>query len=776
MNIDEKVKEILSRMSVKDKIALCSGKDFWHTKDFEQYGIEETMMCDGPSGLRKQENKADMLGVNRSVEATCFPAAVTVAQTWNTEMAEKVGQAIGEEALKENVAMVLGPGVNIKRNPLCGRNFEYYSEDPLLAGMMGASFINGVQTSGTAACLKHFAANNQEFKRFKSNSIVDERALHEIYLKSFEIAVKRGRPKAVMSSYNQINGTFSSDNAWLLKDVLRKEWGFDGMVVTDWGGMNSRIAAFKAQCDLCMPGGSSFQEADALKAYQKGRLGIEEIDACASDVLRYVMTQREVLKANQGYQYDRALHKETAKQAAVQGAVLLKNRDSILPLKKETKLALIGHMAEQIRYQGSGSSHINPTGLKQIREYFPDAVYVQGCDEKGGVSEESLAQVRKAAAEADIAIVAAGLTDLYESEGFDRENMKIPAGHLHMILAAADANKNTVVVLLGGSAMEIPFADQVKGILYMGLGGQYTAEALHDLLYGESVPSGKLAETWPLKYEDVISSSYYGSKDALYLESIYTGYRYYDKAGVAVRYPFGYGLSYTQFSYSNLSVDWPHVSLDVENTGGFDGYETVQLYLGTSLKNQFTPDKQLKAFDKVYLKKGEKKTVSFILSDDDLKEWKDGWCDTGVIDTVMIGASSADIRLAETFRTARTAETENTWYETLKGEPSLADFEKLTRKKAVQMGMLLPGDFDLNTSLLELKRYSKLASVIAFAAEKVIAQGNGGKADYEDPAFRMPALAALDGSLRCMMISGGGALPEWLVKMILFEANHSRRL
>lgn len=776
MNTENRVKEILSKMSVEDKIALCSGKDFWHIKDFEKYGIEETMMCDGPSGLRKQENKADMLGVNNSVEATCFPAAVTVAQTWNTDLAREIGKAIGEEALEENVAMVLGPGVNIKRNPLCGRNFEYYSEDPLLSGMMGASFINGVQSTGTAACVKHFAANNQEFKRFKSNSIVDERALREIYLKSFETAVKRGKPKAVMCSYNQINGVFSSDNEWLLKDVLRKEWGFDGMVVTDWGAMNSRINAFRAKCDLCMPGGAAFGEKAAVKAYQKGELSIQDIDACAYDVLKFILEQSEVTRAHQGYRFDRENHKETAKKAACEGAVLLQNKNQILPLKKDAKIALIGDMAENIRYQGSGSSHINPTELKQIRDYFPDAICAKGCNEKGEVSEESLAQVRAAAAAAEIVLVIAGLTEIYESEGFDRENMKMPSGHLRMIQEAAKANENTVIVLLGGSAMEVPFAEDVRAILYMGLGGQYTAEAVHDLIYGHSVPSGKLAETWPMKYEDAVSSSYYGSKDAVYRESIYVGYRYYDKAKVNVRYPFGYGLSYTQFAYSNLNVNWPAVTLDVENTGAYDGSETVQLYLGTSLADQFTPVKQLKAFRKVFLRQGEKRTVTFTLDEDDLKEWQNGWRDTERIDTVMIGASSSEIRLSRTFRKCEEKASDHSWYGTLKGIPAESDFEQLYGRKPVQKGTLLPGDFDLNSSLLEMKRYSKLASVIGFATEKVIAQGNGGKADYEDPAFRMPALAALDGSLRSMMISGGGALPEWLAKLIIFEANHSRRL
>ena len=509
-------------MTLREKIAFCEGKNFWETREFPQYEIPSVFMCDGPHGLRKQEGiEKDYLGVNESRPATCFPAAVLTACSWNEELIGKIGAAIAEEAMDQGVGLFLGPGVNIKRNPLCGRNFEYFSEDPYLAGKLAASYIKNAQKSGIGTCLKHFACNNQEYKRFLSDSVIDERTLREIYLTPFEIAVREGKPKAVMCAYNKINGVYCSDNRELLTGILRNEWGFDGVVITDWGAMNDRIAAFKAGCDLNMPGGSSYMEREVIDAVTKGELAEAEIDRSVQRIRKLVLEARKVLENRTNCDYD--AHHELARIAAEQSAVLLKNEDNILPLKERQKIAIVGDMAKNMRYQGAGSSHINPTRLVQPADVL-----------SGNASVE----------EADVAIVFAGLPPEYESEGFDREHMKMPAEQVRLIEETAAKNPNTVVVLFCGAPVEMPWADKVKGILYMGLPGQAGGEAVRNLLYGVVNPSGKLAETWPMQYRDCPSSSYYPQRDGQYREGIYVGYRYYDKANVPVRWKFGFGNFY----------------------------------------------------------------------------------------------------------------------------------------------------------------------------------------------------------------------------------------
>ena len=502
------IEKILNQMTLEDKIALCSGANFWETKKFEKYGIPSLFMCDGPHGLRKQEDAADMLGVNASRPATCFPAEVTTAGSWDPELLAEIGAAIGEEAREQGMGLVLGPGANLKRNPLCGRSFEYFSEDPYLAGKLAAGFIRGAEAQGIGTSLKHFAANSQEKSRFNSDSVLDERTLRELYLTAFEIAVKEGKPSTVMCAYPKLNGVHCSDSKTLLTDILRAEWGFGGMVVTDWGAMNDRIEGFRAGCDLNMPGGSDYMEKEVLQAVRDGKLPESCVDDSARRVLKLVFRAAETLSKKAACDYE--AHHALAKRAAAEGAVLLKSEGGILPLKQDVKIAVIGAMAKNLRHQGAGSSHINPTRLSHPLEFLPDAIYAPGCDERGDTTDAMLEEARKAAQQAEIAVVFAGLPDHCESEGFDRDDLKMPAGHLRMIEAAVSANPNTVVVLLCGGAVECPWADSVKAVLYMGLPGQAGGEAIADLLYGQVNPSGKLAESWPFTYEDVPSSEVYG--------------------------------------------------------------------------------------------------------------------------------------------------------------------------------------------------------------------------------------------------------------------------
>ena len=637
------IEKILQQMTLEDKISLCSGENFWETKKYEKYGIPSLFMCDGPYGLRKQENAADMLGVHASRPATCFPAEVTTAGSWDPELLTEIGAAIGEEAKEQGVGLVLGPGANLKRNPLCGRNFEYFSEDPYLAGKLAAGFIRGAEAQGISTSLKHFAVNSQEKSRFTSNSVLDDRTLRELYLTAFEIAVKEGKPSTIMCAYPKLNGVHCSDNKGLLTDILREEWGFGGIVVTDWGAMNDRIEGFRAGCDLNMPGGSDYMEKEVLQAVKDGTLPESCVDNSARRVLELVFRAAETLKVPASCDYE--AHHALAKRAAAEGAVLLKNEGGILPLRQGAKIAVIGAMAKNLRYQGAGSSHINPTELSKPLDFLPDAIYTPGCDERGDTTDALLEEARKTAQQAEIAVVFAGLPDRCESEGFDRDDMKMPAGHLQMIEAVASANSNTIVFLLCGSAVECPWADRVKAVLYMGLPGQAGGEAIADLLYGRVNPGGKLAESWPFTYGDVPSSDIYGkTTDALYQEGIYVGYRYYDKAGTAVRWPFGYGLSYTEFSYSNLAMNDDTVSVTVRNTGKCAGAEVVQFYIHAPQDGLHRPLRELKGFHKVFLQPGEAQTVTFHLTDRSFAVWQDGWKIPAGTYTVCIGNLTASIQ------------------------------------------------------------------------------------------------------------------------------------
>ena len=756
------IEKILKQMTLEDKIALCSGENFWETKKYEKYGIPSLFMCDGPHGLRKQEDVADMLGVNESRKATCFPAEVTTAGSWDPELLTAIGSAIGEEAREQGVGLVLGPGANLKRNPLCGRNFEYFSEDPYLAGKLAAGFIRGAEAQGIGTSLKHFAVNSQEKCRFTSDSVLDERTLRELYLTAFEIAVKEGKPSTVMCAYPKLNGVHCSDSKKLLTDILRTEWGFGGLVVTDWGAMNDRIEGFRAGCDLNMPGGSDYMEKEVLQAVRDGALPERCVDDSARRVLELVFRAAETLKEKADCDYD--AHHALAKRAAAEGAVLLKNEGGILPLKQDAKIAVIGAMAKTMRYQGAGSSHINPTKLSQPLDFLPDALYASGCDERGDTTDALLAEAEKAAQQAEIAVVFAGLPDRCESEGFDRENIKLPEGHLRMIEAVARANPNTVVVLLCGSVVECPWEDRVKAILYMGLPGQAGGEAVADLLYGRVNPSGKLAESWPMAYGDVPSSEIYGkTADALYQEGIYVGYRCYDKAGVPVRWPFGYGLSYTTFAYSGLTAEGDRVSVSVKNTGTCAGAEVVQLYIGAPQDGLHRPLRELKGFQKVFLQPGESRTATFSLTDRSFALWQDGWKIPGGTYTVCIGNLTASIQKPGEPLPIPAWQKES-WYAHCSGKPNRADWEAMLGRKYTSP-VLKKGSFTMDNTVMEMKDYSLIMKIMFKAVEATVAKGYGGKRDYDNPNFRMQMASSAGAPIRSMMISGGmkgGVLPGML--------------
>lgn len=766
--MESKIKEILAKMTLDEKILLCSGEDFWHTKGFEKYGIPSIMVSDGPHGLRKQNGESDMLGINDSVPATSFPTASINACSWDTELLRSMGEAIAEEAKANGVAVVLGPGANVKRNPLCGRNFEYFSEDPYLSGKLAAGFISGAQQTGVGTSLKHFACNNQEYKRFSSDSVIDERTMREIYLTSFEIAVKESHPETVMCSYNKINGVHSSDNKKLLTDILRKEWGFDGLVVTDWGAMSDRIKGFVAGCDLLMPGGSNYGAKKVKKAVKSGTLDEKYIDICAERVLKLVFEKAEAIKQSTGT-FDETKHHALAREIAEGSFVLLKNDDKILPLKREQKIALIGYMAQKPRYQGAGSSHINPTKLSCLIDSFAHSVYAVGCDENGDTCDELLEEAANAAKESDVAVVVAGLTDNYESEGFDRENMKMPEGHIKMIEAVARANPNMVVVLCSGSSVETDWADSVKGILYVGLAGQAGAEAIDNVLYGKVNPSGKLAETWVKTYADCPSNAYYGEgfKDAQYRESIYVGYRYYDKAKVSVRYPFGYGLSYTRFEYSDLRVSADGCSVTVKNTGDCDGAEVVQVYVNNPQDGLFRPIKELKGFKKVYLKSGESVRVEFAFDSRTFAVWNNGWEVPSGEYAVEVGGLRSSLNVQGEEISVPDWQSDS-WYETPCGFPGIDDWKNLIGYEYKQESPK-KGKYTMDNSVLEMKDKSFIMRIMYKAVESIIAKGFGGKKDYSNSQFKMMISGSTDCSLSSMQING--QMKDGIMQGLLEMAN-----
>ncbi|MGF7032226.1 beta-glucosidase [Paenibacillus mucilaginosus] len=674
------IQELISQMTLEEKAGMCSGLDFWHLKGVERLGIPSVMVTDGPHGLRKQKASADHLGLFDSVPATCFPSAAGLACSWDRELIRRVGVALGEECQAENVAVLLGPGANIKRSPLCGRNFEYFSEDPYLSSEMAASHIAGVQSQGVGTSLKHFAVNNQEHRRMSVDAVVDERTLREIYLASFEGAVKQSQPWTVMSSYNRVNGTYASENEFLLTDILKNEWGHEGFVVSDWGAVDERADALAAGLELEMPASGGVGERKVVEAVQSGRLSMEALDRAVERLLTIIF--RAVDHRKPGAAYDPAEHHRLAREVARESMVLLKNERSLLPLSRGSHLAVIGAFADKPRYQGGGSSHIVPTQLDQPVEEIrklADAsavvTYAQGYRPESDTADEALTEeAKRAAAAADTAVIFAGLPDRYESEGYDRTHLSLPANQIRLIEEVAAVQPKVVVVLLNGSPVEMPWIGSAQAVLEGYLGGQAVGGAVADLLYGEANPCGKLAETFPEQLSDNPSYLFFpGEGDRVeYREGIFVGYRYYDTKNVKPLFPFGYGLSYTTFEYTGLTLDKKRikdtdlvmVQVTVKNTGAAAGKEIVQLYVKDAESTVIRPAKELKGFAKVFLQPGEERTVSFVLDkrafayyNVDLKDWH---VETGEFH-ILAGSSSQHIVLQDSVVVESTAALRKTY-------------------------------------------------------------------------------------------------------------------
>jgi len=688
------IESIMNELTIEEKASLCSGADFWHTKTIERMDIDPIMVSDGPHGLRKNVDLAD--NPNQAIEAVCFPAACASACSFDRGLLEELGKAIGKECQTEKLAVILGPGCNIKRSPLCGRNFEYFSEDPYLAGQLAAAHIKGVQSQGVGACIKHFAANNQETRRFSVSAEVSERALREIYLAPFEAVIKESKPWTVMCSYNRINGVHSSQNKWLLTDVLRDEWGFEGLVMSDWGAVDDRVEGIRAGLDLEMPSSMGKNDRLIVEAVERGELSVDELDSCTRRVLELIARAQE--GARPDMVWDKKKDHELAARIASECIVLLKNEGDVLPLDKNKKIAFIGLFAKEPRYQGGGSSHINSKYIDSALDRSSDYVkvtYAQGyVTDSDRTDEALLSEAVENAKAADVAVIFAGLPDAFESEGFDRRHMKMPECQLRLIDEIAAVNKNTVVVLHNGAPIEMPFNDKVSGIVEAYLCGDGTGKAVCDVLFGKQNPCGKLAETFPKKLSD--NPSYlnfpgFGDKVS-YSEGIFVGYRYYEAKDIEPLYPFGYGLSYTTFEYSDLRLS--HSELDesktlsvevtVTNTGKYDGKEIVELYVSDRESSVARPVKELKGFEKVFLKAGESKKVVFRLDSRAFAYYEpaieDWFIEYGAYD-ILVGASSADIRLKDTVY--------------------------------VNSGKRLPVHFDLNSNLGDIRQLPEGARMLA---------------------------------------------------------------
>ncbi len=661
----KKVREIVAQMTLEEKAGLCSGLDFWHTKGIERLGIPSEMVSDGPHGLRKQDQAADHLGMNDSIKAVCFPAGCATASSFNRDLLTRLGETLGKECQAENVSTILGPAMNIKRSPLCGRNFEYYSEDPFVSSEMAGALVHGVQSKNVGTSPKHFMANNQEYHRMTSSSEMDERTMREIYLASFEGMVKKEKPWTIMNSYNKLNGTYLCENKEMLTDILCGEWGFDGYVMTDWGAMDDRVEALKAGCNLEMPSSNGATDKEIVAAVQEGRLDEKVLDASCEAFLNIIFRYEENRDKSAVFQRER--DHEIARQVEEECIVLLKNEDGILPLPADRKVAFIGKYAAKPRYQGGGSSHINSSLVesaldavnftKNVRK--ENITYAKGFDDARDQTDEALAaEAVEAAKRADVAVIFAGLPDSFESEGYDRKHLRMPDCQNALIERLLELGKPVIVVLHNGSPVEMPWAGRVQGIVEAYLCGEAVGEAEMDILYGRANPSGKLAETFPKRLEDNPSYLNFAgkAKEVNYAEGVFVGYRYYDTKNMDVLFPFGHGLSYTTFSYSNLRVekksesgrDGMTVRVDVTNTGNMDGKEIVQLYVAGRTDSVMRPAQELKGFSAVYLSAGETKTVAMEL-DERAFSWYDealhDWYAPDGVYKIRIGKSSRQIEL-----------------------------------------------------------------------------------------------------------------------------------
>ncbi len=753
------IKAIVSQMTLEEKAGLCSGLDFWHTKPVERLGVPAVMVSDGPHGLRKQDLQADHLGMNESIKAVCMPAACATAASFDRELIGQMGRAIGSSCQHEELSVVLGPAVNIKRSPLCGRNFEYFSEDPYLAGEMSAAYIAGVQSQNVGTSIKHFAANNQEHRRMSSSSNIDERTLREIYLPAFEISVKKSQPWTVMCSYNRLNGTYASENPWLLTQVLRDEWGFEGYVMSDWGAVSNRVAGLAAGLDLEMPASGGVNDAKIVEAVKNGQLDEAILDRAVERIL--TINYRYLENAKPETPWDKEADHLLSAKIAGECMVLLKNEDGILPLSREDDVAFIGEFAEKPRYQGGGSSHINSFKKTSALEAAQGlkVTYARGYDAAADETTDALiAEAVEAARKAKVAVVFAGLPDSYESEGYDRPHMRLPECQNRLIEAVAQANANTVVVLHNGSPVEMPWLPKVKAVLEAYLGGQAVGIATVRVLYGDVNPSGHLAETFPVKLSDNPSYLYFGGEgnEADYREGVFVGYRYYDRKDMDVLFPFGHGLSYTTFAYSNLRLSAQRITdqdtltatVTVTNTGSRAGKTVVQLYVGDPVSSVFRPVRELKGFEKVELQPGESKDVSFTLCKRAFAYWNtqlhDWYVESGDF-TIEIGQSSRRIEVSAVVQVETTAQ--------------------------------LPRHYTMDSIVMDIMADPKASAIIqplVSAILKTFSPGDGQDSDVAKEAVSEDMTMAMIQymPLRGILSFGGGALDPAAIQAMLDAMNN----
>ncbi|WP_339254719.1 glycoside hydrolase family 3 C-terminal domain-containing protein [Paenibacillus sp. FSL P2-0136] len=749
------LQKLISQMTLEEKAGLCSGLDFWNTKGIERLGIPSVMVTDGPHGLRKQQGDADHLGLNNSVPATCFPSAAGLASSWDRDLIFRVGEALGTECQVENVAVLLGPGNNIKRSPLNGRNFEYFSEDPFLASEMAANHVKGVQSQGVGTSLKHYAANNQEHRRMSVDAVIDERTLREIYLASFEGTVKQSQPWSVMCSYNQVNGEYASESYELLTKVLREEWGFEGFVVSDWGAVNERVKALAAGLELEMPSSAGIGDAKIVAAVKSGELAMETLDLAVERMLAFIF--KSVENRNPQAVFDADKHHQLAREVARESMVLLKNEGGILPLVKSGRIAVIGEFAKQPRYQGGGSSHVNPSRMDdafvELQAVAGDAasfLYAQGYElESDDINADLLREACDTAAKADAAVLFLGLPDRYESEGYDRSHLLLPASHKALIEAVAEVQSEIIVVLSNGAPVEMPWLHRAKAVLEGYLGGQAFGGAVADLLFGEVSPSGKLAETFPMKLSDNPSFlNFPGEGDTVeYKEGLFVGYRYYDKKEIEPLFPFGYGLSYTEFEYSRLLLDQTRiqdtdtvqVSVTVKNTGSRAGKEVVQLYVSDVESHVIRPLQELKGFGKIELQPGEERSVTFTLDKRSFAYYNvqlgDWHVESGMF-KISVGSSSRDIRLSTELEVESTVKLTTRFHRNTTVGDLLAN--PLTEEKAKSFSSVFGLEDVLGDNpemLLAMMRYMPLRAMIGFG------QGKYTEADLEADLQELNRLA-----------------------------------
>lgn len=783
------VKNLISQMTLEEKVSLCAGLNMWELPGIERLGIPSIMMTNGPHGVQKQADDADFVGISNSLPATCFPPAVIQAATWNRELIYQLGEALGEECRQEKVSILLGPGINIKRSPLGGRNYDYYSEDPYLAGEMAKQHIRGVQSQGVGTSLKHYAVSSQEYRRMTINAIVDERALREIYLAGFENIVKDAQPWTVMNAYHILNGAYCSENNYIINDILKKEWGFEGLVVSDWGSVNDRVAGFKAGVDLEMPGPSKDNQAAIIAAVKSGQLDESVVDSALERILPIIFKAAETLE--QDYVYDKQAHHELARRVAEEGVVLLKNDNQTLPIPANAKIALLGHFAKKPRYQGGGSSLTNATLVDNLYDEMvkrvgtANVLYAPGFPEKdkSPVDAALLNEALAVADQADYVIVMVGVG---VSEGGDQPSLKLPVSHTALLEKVATAHKKVVVLLSNGNPVEMPWIDSVPAILEGYLGGQAGAGAQADILLGRVNPSGKLGESFPLQLEDNPSHPYFpgGPSTVEYRESIYVGYRYYDSANQPVLFPFGYGLSYTTFEYRDLAVqannDSVTVTLKVRNNGTVAGKEAVQVYVRDVESSTFRPEKELKGFAKVDLQPGEEKTVTieldrraFAFYDVGQKDWM---VEAGDFE-ILVGTSSQDIRLTDTIQIDSAQKASSTAdRETLAPYFALSNAPISQKAFAALYGRPLPenliphkGNYTLNTPFGDMRDSfiaRQLLNLMNAQVKKMF------KSDGEDnPLLDMVESMLGEMPLRSLLMMSNGAITRGTLEALLLMIN-----